>query len=308
MANATGFPQKNYELVKPSASLQKMWIDYDVMEGSRYGMLIHIAFTAYDMKGMTAYLGAYFRYNDGNPNNPVIHAGKRIGPYHTKEGHLALGKDITPTYDASVYEDVQLFFPYDEFDLPAGVYELTIDVQLLYKDGGGTIAWLKQYDIEYTSSDKSRSSGNVKGTIKTRLAPTTGPRATFDKMWVDHNVVDANGVKGMNIHFKFIVYDMKDREAQVAVYFDYNDGIGGSLKDKNKRYYTKNGYVAVFKTINPGFTTTNYDDLTVFMPNAELDLDPGDYNLAFEAMLLNMEGGLITKFGWLDFVYNYSGK
>jgi hypothetical protein len=174
---------------------------------------------------------------------------------------------------------------------------------------GGTIAWLKLYDIEYTQYDDARGAGTRGGAgnsgLTARNIPdkTTGPRATFEKMWVDHNVVEG-GVKGMVIHYKFVTYGMKDVEAYVATYFDYNDGVGGPLKDKNQKYHTSGGNVAVFKNIFPGYDTAWYDDLRVFMPYEEFDLPGGDYKLSLEAILIHKNGDVISKFGWYDFEYS----
>ena len=297
IANATGAAKK---ITAPSASLQKMWIDYDAKEGSRSGMMMHISFTAYDLKGANLYLGGYFKYNDDKPDSYLQETGIYDG-YHTKEGTLATGKDINPTYDASVYEDVQIFMPYDVFNMDAGTYDLAISVQLLYKTGV-IIAWLKMYEIEFTVNEKSRGPGKVNAVVKTHPAPTTGPRAVFDTLWVDFDVTE-NDQLGMRIHFKFTAYDMKDMEAYVAVYFEHNDAQGDVLKDKNDKFASSAGDVAVYKSINPPYTTAIYDDLQVFMPYSELELSAGTYELLMETKLIYKQGGLISNFVYQAFRY-----
>jgi hypothetical protein len=288
---------------KPTATLQKMWVDYDVTENNEYGMRIHINFTAIDLLDTEVELGVYFQFTD-DQTDFLPDKNQR---YYTTNGKVAVSTKMTPPYASSKYSDIQLFMPYEELDLDAGTYQLTMNVQLLYPHGGA-IAWLNLYDFEYTKYDEGRGAGPkaVKGnrTAKMHIAKTTGPRATLEKMWVDHNVTGENGAKGMTIHFKFTAYDMKDIDAYVAVFFDYNDGQGGSLKDKNDKYASKNGYVSVFKSIYPAYTAAIYDDLQVFMPYDEFDLDAGNYKLSFEALLILKDGGLISKFGWYDFDYS----
>ena len=63
---------------------------------------------------------------------------------------------------------------------------------------------------------------------------TAEPSATFDKIWVDYDITE-EGQKGMRIHLKFSAYGMKDMDAYIAVYFEYNDEVGGYVKDKNPR-------------------------------------------------------------------------
>ncbi|MEO7983319.1 MAG: hypothetical protein ABI688_04480, partial [Bacteroidota bacterium] len=115
--------------------------------------------------------------------------------------------------------------------------------------------------------------------LSTAVKPvTTGPGATFDSIWVDYDITEEN-VRGMRIHLGFSAYSMKDMEATVAIYFEYNDDLAGFLKDKNKKFYSTEGDVAVYKDIKPGFDPAVYKDLQVFMPYSELDLEPGIYDL-----------------------------
>src|SRR5262249_13224714 len=102
------------------------------------------------------------------------------------------------------------------------------------------------------------------------------PHATFSKQWIDYDVTE-DGSKGMRIHVKFSVYEMKDMESYLAVY--YADGKGERLKDKNQKFNSASGEVAVYKKLNPCCNETDYDDLQLFMPYDELDLDAGKYDL-----------------------------
>lgn len=294
----------NDPLPKPSASLQRMWVEYEVTEDNELGMRMHIDFTVYDLQNREVFIAAYFQHSDDKTD----FLNDRNQRYHTNNGKVAVSRKITPSYNSSVYTDMQLFIPYLELDLDAGTYDLTINLQLVYPQGG-TIAWLKLHDIEYTQYDDSRGVGNRGSANKNGIAvkdlpaKTSGPRATFEKLWVEHNMTE-NGYKGMVIHFKFVTYEMKDMEGTVATYFDYNDGSDKPLRDKNGKYKSNNGDVAVYRGIYPGYETANYDDFQVFMPYEEFDLSPGDYNLSFEAMLLSKNGSLIAKFGWYDFEYS----
>lgn len=136
-------------------------------------------------------------------------------------------------------------------------------------------------------------------------AETTAPRATFERIWVDYDVMEANQ-NGMRIHGKFTVYDMKNTDCQLGIYFQ--DESGNPLKDKNKRFYTTKGNVALFKDLKPGFATTVYNDLTVFMPYEELDLSDGSYNLKMDVDLIYDDGEIIQHLTFYNFNYrrNYN--
>lgn len=132
------------------------------------------------------------------------------------------------------------------------------------------------------------------------------PRATFEKMWVDYDITE-DGAKGMRIHLKFSVFDMKGVDADVAIFFE--DDYGDRLKDKNKKYYSKGGDVALYKAIKPNYNPeTVYNDLQVFMPYSELDLDPGNYDLTMEVKLIYDNGDPIQHLTYYDFEYTKPGN
>jgi hypothetical protein len=133
------------------------------------------------------------------------------------------------------------------------------------------------------------------------------PRATFDKLWIDYNVTE-NGVKGMRIHVKFSVYDMQNMDAYMAIYFEYDDEVGGYLKDKNSKFNSSAGEVAVYSSIKPQYNPAVYNDLTVFMPYGEFDLEPGQYDLSMDVKLIYKAGGVISKLTTYYFEYTEPGS
>lgn len=133
------------------------------------------------------------------------------------------------------------------------------------------------------------------------------PRATFDKMWVDYDVTE-DGVKGMRLHIKFITCDMLNMDAYIAVYFEFNDEIGGLLKDKNGKFNSTVGDVALYKSTKPAYNPANYDDLQLFMPYNELELDPGTYDLTMDVKIIYKAGGVLSKLTFYDFEYTKPGS
>jgi len=132
------------------------------------------------------------------------------------------------------------------------------------------------------------------------------PHGTFDKLWIDYNVSE-NDVKGMKIHVKFTAYEMLNMDAYLAIYFEFDDEIGGYLRDKNSKYNSTAGEVAVYKSIKPLYNPAVYNDLEVFMPYSELDLDPGEYDLSMDVKLIYKTGGLISKLTTYYFEYTKPG-
>lgn len=126
------------------------------------------------------------------------------------------------------------------------------------------------------------------------------PRATFGRMWVDYNITQG-GVNGMLIHVNFTVYDMKATDCQLRVSFQ--DETGKPLRDKNKRYFTTAGDVLVYANLKPATNPAVYNDYTLFMPYAELDLPDGNYNLKMDVDLFYADGQMISHLTLYDFTY-----
>jgi hypothetical protein len=128
------------------------------------------------------------------------------------------------------------------------------------------------------------------------------PKIVFEKMTVDYKANEGNQ-DGMMLHLKFTVHNMKDSAAFIAVYFVFNDYHGGALRDTNRQYYSAAGDVALYKEIKPGFDPAHYEDLQLFMPYSELDLAPGNYDLAMDTKLIKPEGTLIGNLTLHPFNY-----
>ena len=99
--------------------------------------------------------------------------------------------------------------------------------------------------------------------------PTT--TGSFDSIWVEDNVSDAYGEKGMKIHVKFQIDGMQNIQGKVAAVFCDSDST--PLNDKNGKYASGSGKVAAYKDFTPPYKSSIYNDLTIFMPYSELHLD-----------------------------------
>ena len=122
----------------------------------------------------------------------------------------------------------------------------------------------------------------------------------FEKMWVDYNVKE-NGRLGMRIHAKFTVNNLKDEDSYLAIYFEKADGT--DLKTTNKKFAAKDGQVAVYRSMKPGYDETVYKDLDVFMPYDELNLSPGKYDLKMDADVIYENGDLVEHLNYYEFQY-----
>lgn len=129
--------------------------------------------------------------------------------------------------------------------------------------------------------------------------------ARLEKIWVDYDVT-MDGNKGMLIHLKFVVYRMKNVDAAVRIMFKNKD-TGEFLVDRNKSYYTNNGYVAAFRDLIINYDPGYYDNLEIFMPYREFDLFgfPGEYNISMDVDVIYADtGDLISHLTFYDFEFS----
>jgi len=129
---------------------------------------------------------------------------------------------------------------------------------------------------------------------------TNHPDVVVDSFWVNYDQLQ-DVKKGMLVHMKLTVFGLKDIDCAVAIFFLY--GFDKPIKDKNKSYYSTAGNVAVFKDIKPVNEDAVFNDLQVFMPYDELDLDPGSYKLKMDIDLAYSDGTRIQHLKYLDFRY-----
>ena len=110
------------------------------------------------------------------------------------------------------------------------------------------ITWDKVFKDTKKKVEEEVKANMVVPTQRSRLQSTTvrspnayPPEARILKVWVDHNQFE-DGVKGMRIHVKFEVDNLKGGKGSVIAYFYYKNG--NPLKDFNEKYRTTNGEVS----------------------------------------------------------------
>lgn len=267
------------EHIKPRATFERIWVDYDVSEGSQKGMRIHIKFTVYEMKDTECLLGIYFQDENGKP---LKDNNKRL---YTTKGNVAVFQPLKPRAAAMAYDDLTVFMPYDELDLSDGSYNLKMDVDLVYQDGE-LIQHLSIYNFNY------RRNYNTPGNKK--------PTGTVDRVWVDYDVTEG-GQFGMRIHVKFSVTNLKGIDSYLAIYFERANGT--RLSSSDNKFQSKGGDVAAYRSLKPVSEQTIFNDLTIFIPYSELHLGVGNYKLKMDIDLIYQNGVFIDHLYYHDFPY-----
>lgn len=174
------------------------------------------------------------------------------------------------------------------FNHSGGTKTITISTNGTWKIGTGTASWghlskngnLLYVKIDRNTTTSSRSdwftikAGNKEKRINiTQTANTT----SSSKSAIIHSVKVENGVnvsgkKGLSVKVSFNIIGMKEKEGKVSCYF--YDSNGKALLDTNNSYNTSGtpSYVAVSRSIKPGYDNSKYTDYEITIPYEELHL------------------------------------
>jgi hypothetical protein len=116
--------------IKEVATIQEIWVDYNVFSGIVKGMRIHVKFTIDDRKGREGQVIAHFFFDNGQKLEDFN------GSYTTVGGQVAVGDTFRPRFVSSIYEDFELFMPYEELHLGVGEHDLKFSVSIFDVETG----------------------------------------------------------------------------------------------------------------------------------------------------------------------------
>lgn len=146
---------------------------------------------------------------------------------------------------------------------------------------------------------------NTTPAVTPAVKSPTDPNGKIERTWVDYNITD-NERTGMRIHNKFRTFNLKDTECYLAIYFQTEDGT--RLKSSDPTFRAQNGDLALFRLLKPNYDSTVYDDIVLFMPYGEFDVQPGKHRLKLDVDLITKEGQLIQHLNFHNFEYERFAK
>lgn len=127
----------------PEAIYEGARIVHNVTVDGVKGMRVHAKFHVKYGLGVPCMMIAYFYYDDAD--NTPLKSGD--ADYRDKKGNVAATANFTPAYDPAVYNDLQLFMPYEALNMESGEqYQLKFYLALYDKEGGrffGKSGWYK---------------------------------------------------------------------------------------------------------------------------------------------------------------------
>lgn len=114
---------------KPTARVEKVWLDHNVYEGGQKGMRIHGAFVIDNHQDRKGRFAVFFRYKNSKAWLKDFDRD-RNPKYGSPTGEATIQEAFTPKYQSTRFSDFKVFMPYDQMHLGTGKYDLETVVQI----------------------------------------------------------------------------------------------------------------------------------------------------------------------------------
>jgi len=135
----------------PEAIFDDARVVYNVTVDGEKGLRVHAKFHVRYGKGVPCLMIAYFYYDDQRNTPLKASSDPDYRAYRTVNGQVSAKTNFTPAYDPAVYNDLQLFVPYDALNMASGdTYELKFYLALYDKEGERTFGKSKWYPFHLT--------------------------------------------------------------------------------------------------------------------------------------------------------------
>lgn len=166
-------------------------------------------------------------------------------------------------------------------DTDADSYEIESLPQGLRVDSRGRDYFTLSYGQNYSTKEKVYTFKVKAGGMTANIQLTQcygNVEGRFNNITVEHNVMK-DSVKGMKIHVSFNIKGMYKVLGKCVAYFYYENG--NPIKDYNGAYKTSDGNASASIDFIPNYYSSNFSDLTIFMPYRELEVGTGKHSLKF---------------------------
>lgn len=259
--------RRKFEATQPNVKIETFWTEFDVTENGAFGMRIHLKFAANNLLGKEMVAAAYFYDNAGNALKDTNRS------YMTNNGGVSTSTNFQPAYAKAVYDDLKLFIPYAELELPVGKHELKYQLGVYSKENSQFFGEFQWYNFSVNSA-------------------TFLPNAQIHSITYEHNY--RQGFEyGMLIRVKLDVHNLKDVPLEAIAFF-YDANTGTKLYSEGRRYAAADRHVAVWVNFTPPYVNTTYNDFQLYIPYREMHLkNKINYNLKFSFFVRKVGDGKV---------------
>lgn len=259
--------RRRFEATQPNAKIDNFWTEFDVTENGAFGMRIHLKFVANNLLGKEMVAVAYFYDSAGNALKDTNKS------YMTNNGAVSTSTNFKPAYANTVYDDLKLFIPYAELELPVGKHELKLQLGIYGKENSQFFGEFQWYNFSVNSA-------------------TYLPNAKINSITYEHNYKQGFEY-GMMIRVKLDVNNLKDVPLQAIAFF-YDANTGAKLYSEGRRFATTDRHVATWVDFTPPYVNTVYNDFQLYIPYREMHLkNKINYNLKFSFFVRKIGDGKV---------------
>lgn len=232
-------------------------------------------------------------YIKENPNSST-----RFGYFIVKSGSIE--KRVNILQDAKTATLLEASQTNIKISHTGGIRTITVECDDNWEIGVGTARWIdlstsgntitleieENPDIESRDDYFTIESGNLRKRITIEQSGNNKPRASIDRIWVDHNDY-YNGYKGMRIHVDWNVTNCRNKTIYIVYEFyksDNQTSINLHGISKSQLQYK----------LKPEYTETSYSDSWQFIPYASFYYLPsGDYS--FDVVIKDDSGKTLVR-------------
>lgn len=232
-------------------------------------------------------------YIKENPNSST-----RSGYFIVKSGSIE--KRVNILQDAKTATLLEASRTNINISHTGGTRTITVECDDNWEIGVGTARWIdlstsgntitleieENPDIESRDDYFTIKSGNLEKRITIEQSGNNKPRASIDRIWVDHNDY-YNGYKGMRIHVDWNVTNCRNKTIYIVYEFyksDNQTSINLYGISKSQLQYK----------LKPEYTETSYSDSWQFIPYASFNYLPsGDYS--FDVVIKDDSGKTLVR-------------
>ena len=114
------------------------------------------------------------------------------------------------------------------------------------------------------------------------------PQAKINKVWTEHNVT-RGGDKGMVIHTSASIDNLREQRLEAVACFYFDNVLEVPVKTSNQTFQFRNGDLCASETLTPGYKSTLYSDLSLFIPYSTIDVgSSGKWNLKYYVTIMRL--------------------
>jgi hypothetical protein len=233
------------------AQFLDVWVEHNYYKNSVKGMNIHTQFVVEGLYRQTGHIAAYFYYANGDA---LLDFNDQ---YNSADGKVSVGREFTPGYQNTRYDDLTLFIPYDELHMEEGESSLEFQVTIFYLRNGEWTALAQSESVrfDYRSGDIEWNSENVPETsLSAGFTPDPFTRTLSNNIFGGFEISDVSDCAGYVSPTPDFRIRWSGNSSFLRIYFIGDSDTVMLINDSSGAYYCDDDS---FDTLHPSISFSN---------------------------------------------------